>query len=371
MSEIRRYTRRFLSDVSIVPASRQRTMFSPDYFAARDRFRRAAGACTHALALDARGPKGEALSIDIAWLGDPDARRVLIVTSGIHGVEGYAGSAVQSAFMAANVQPLPGSAVALVHALNPWGFAHLRRVNENNVDLNRNFLDASDAYAGAAAQYRMLHPLLNPPSMPAADAFHLRAGCYALRYGVQPLRRAIAAGQYEFERGLFFGGKRREQSAAIFLGWLAECCARAEHLLVLDLHTGLGPLAAMTLLAERNARPEHLASVSSALALPVVHGGAVEGSGAYFVRGSMLGMLAKALPNARVDAVTVEFGTFGGLRILHALREENRWHHYGSGSIDHPAKRRLRAVFNPDAARWRNAVIAQGTQLLVRAVAAL
>jgi hypothetical protein len=85
----------------------------------------------------------------------------------------------------------------------------------------------------------------------------------------------------------------------------------------------------------------------------------------------MLGMLRKALPDARVDAVTVEFGTFGGLRILHALREENRWHHYGSGSLDHPAKQRLRTAFNPDAARWRNAVIAQGTQLLARAVAAL
>jgi predicted deacylase len=323
------------------------------------------------LALDARGPDGESLSIDIAWFGAPNAQRLLIVTSGIHGVEGYAGSAVQSAFMAAHVQPLPGSAVALVHALNPWGFAHLRRVNENNVDLNRNFLDASDGYAGVPEEYRMLHPLLNPPSLPAADAFHLRAGCYALRYGVQPLRRAIAAGQYEFERGLFFGGSRREQSAAIFLGWLTERCARVEHLLALDLHTGLGPFAAMTLLAQRNTRPEHLASISSALAVPVVHGGGVESAGAYFVRGSMLGMLRQALPHSRVDAATVEFGTLGGLRMLHALREENRWHHYGNGSLDHPAKRRLRAVFNPDAARWRHAVIAQGTQLLARAVAAL
>jgi len=346
-------------------------MFSPDYFAARDRFRRASGARVHALALDARGPRDETLTIDIAWLGDPAAQRVLLVTSGIHGVEGYAGSAVQSAFMATKVEPLPGTAVALVHALNPWGFAHLRRVNENNVDLNRNFLDASDAYCGAPDEYRMLDPLLNPPSLPAADGFHLRAGCYALRYGFDPLRRAVAAGQYEFERGLFFGGKRREQSAAIFLGWLAERCPRVERLLALDLHTGIGPFAAMTLLAENDTSPEHLASVASALAVPLVHGAAVEGAGAYRVRGSMLGMLKKALSGARVDAVTVEFGTFGSLRIVHALREENRWHHYGSGSSAHPAKRRLAAVFNPDLARWRNAIIAQGTQLLARAAAAL
>ena len=29
----------------------------------------------------------------------------------------------------------------MIHALNPFGFAHLRRANEDNVDLNRNFVD--------------------------------------------------------------------------------------------------------------------------------------------------------------------------------------------------------------------------------------
>ena len=321
--------------------------------------------------LDARGPRGESLSIDIAWIGDPHARRLLLITSGIHGVEGFAGSAVQCAFIAAKMQPLPGRAVVLVHALNPWGFAHLRRVNEHNVDLNRNFLDAPADYAGAPPEYGMLDPLLNPPSAPGADAFHVRAGAYVLRYGLQPLRRTIVSGQYTFERGLFFGGGRLEQSPQVFLRWIASRCAQVDRLLALDLHVGLGPFAALTLLPQQGTAAERIAVLSQALALPIVASSGRESARAYLVRGSMLSALARSLPQARIDPLTAEFGTYGGLRILYALREENRWHHYGSGALDHPAKRRLLAVFNPDSARWRDAVIAKGMQLLARALAAI
>jgi hypothetical protein len=34
--------------------------------------------------------------------------------------------------------------IVFVHALNPFGFKHHRRVNEDNVDLNRNFLTAEE-----------------------------------------------------------------------------------------------------------------------------------------------------------------------------------------------------------------------------------
>ena len=55
----------------------------------------------------------------------------------------------------------------LLHALNPYGFAWLRRVNEHNVDLNRNFLLPGEAYRGSPAGYAALDPLLNPKSPPA------------------------------------------------------------------------------------------------------------------------------------------------------------------------------------------------------------
>ena len=40
-------------------------------------------------------PYGNNLTIDIAWIGDSNAEKVYMSTSGIHGVEGFAGSAIQ------------------------------------------------------------------------------------------------------------------------------------------------------------------------------------------------------------------------------------------------------------------------------------
>src|SRR5581483_755215 len=127
--------------------------FAPDYFAARDRFRAAAtrlGWAAEALPIAARGPAGEELTIDVAASpGSPNAP-VLLTTSGVHGVEGFFGSAVQVAALDtwATTGPPPGVRCVFVHAVCPSGFAHLRRFDETNTDLNRNFLLPGEEYAG-------------------------------------------------------------------------------------------------------------------------------------------------------------------------------------------------------------------------------
>jgi hypothetical protein len=47
----------------------------------------------------------------------------------------------------------------LIHALNPFGFAWLRRVNEANVDLNRNFQDFNKSLPSSAG-YEAFHEYL-------------------------------------------------------------------------------------------------------------------------------------------------------------------------------------------------------------------
>jgi len=79
------------------------------------------------------GPCGEALFTDTALLGNSNAERLVIVSSGVHGVEGFCGSACQIALLHSGL--LAGAkscAILLVHALNPFGFAHLRRTNEES-----------------------------------------------------------------------------------------------------------------------------------------------------------------------------------------------------------------------------------------------
>src|SRR6476469_1023816 len=124
-----------------------RSAFAADYREAREKF--SAAAAARNLAVEphvhpaARGLAGEELAIDVAVAGDIEDNALLVVSSAMHGVEGFCGSGCQVALLQDDVVQAAlarrGVALAVVHAVNPHGFSHLRRTNEDNVDLNRNF----------------------------------------------------------------------------------------------------------------------------------------------------------------------------------------------------------------------------------------
>jgi hypothetical protein len=336
--------------------------FAPDYATARERFRAAArriGAGLHALPLAAAGPIGETLTIDIAWLGPADARAALLHTSGLHGVEAFAGSAVQHALLDDPPAIAPGSALVLVHVLNPWGMAWLRRTNENNVDLNRNFLRRGESWSGAPAAYRKIDATLNPASPPARDFFLVRAQALALRHGFHVLKQAVAEGQYEFPRGLFYGGTELQEAPHRYLEWLRQHLQHARYLFAVDVHTGLGRWADELLYSEPGPGASGTESLERELGRRLA---AVPRTG-YHIRGGMGARLPQELPRAALDFILQELGTHPMLTVLHALREENRWHHHGAGNLDHPARQRLLEVLCPSDPMWRRKVVARGVAL--------
>src|SRR5688572_13010439 len=120
--------------------------FPAEYRAARAAFRAssaAAGAALEAIQHPLRGPHGEQLFTDVAWLGPRDARAALVTITGTHGVEGYCGTGCQVGWFEEGLHKdlPPGVALLAIHAINPHGYAWTRRVTEDNVDLNRNFID--------------------------------------------------------------------------------------------------------------------------------------------------------------------------------------------------------------------------------------
>lgn len=350
------------------PATDATPFFSPGYPAARDRFREAARRCNaaaFALPITPRGPGNEALGIDIAWLGAADARRVLLHVSGIHGVEAYAGSATQLSILA-SPPPLPADgALVLVHVLNPYGMAWLRRANEHNVDLNRNFLPEDSAWTGAPPLYRRLDRLLNPPSLPARDGFVPRLAARGLCHGVKRVRQAIAHGQHHYPRGLFYGGAELQPGPRVFCNWLRTHLAAAQSVFVIDMHTGLGAHGESTLITESGLHTVPWSQLGAALGNNLPCGPDVPA--AYAVRGSFGSALPRLLPRSEINFVVQEIGTWSPLRVLHALREENRWHHHGDGSIHHASKRLLLEALCPASIPWRNAAVAHGDDLARRA----
>ncbi len=340
--------------------------FSPDFATAQQRFREAAlavGAALEQLPLEARGPDGAPLAIDVAWLGTKRPRRVLLHTSGLHGVEGFAGSAIQHQLLARRPTPPEDAALVFLHVLNPYGMSWLRRFNENNVDLNRNFLATHERFGGVADAYRQLNGFLNPQSPPAAfDLFLPRAGGYVARYGFRRLKQAIAEGQYEYPQGLFFGGKTHEPTAVATAAWSQRRLGEAERVFAIDIHTGLGRRGEDSLLTHYPPDSERVRRLSQRWG-PRVHAWNPDGV-AYQIRGGFLEALERDLAPATVTTVCQEFGTYRPLHMLYALREENRLHHWGDPrKAEHPAKQRIVEAFCPRDPTWRHKILQRGEAL--------
>jgi hypothetical protein len=340
--------------------------FSRDYEEARARFRAATADVPHG-AIDVV----DGCTIDWAFTGDLAAPDIFMVSSGLHGIEGFSGSAVQLEMLATG----RGTPTLWLHALNPWGFANLRRVNESNVDLNRNFLAEGQPYSSDDPTYAAADALLNPPTAPGTDFFWAKAALLVARHGYQALKNAIVGGQYVNPRGLFFGGARLEAGPRHLLELLDAWLPARRRVVHVDLHTALGPRGGRTLLLEGEAPAEQLARVRAAFGTGV-KGWDATNKDAYVIRGGLLGELQRRYPEVRYDGLTCEFGTQGNLSVIYALREENRLHHHGRGSLpagsdlpllDHPAKERMRAAFAPRDEDWRRSVLTHAAPLLAAA----
>lgn len=304
-------------------------------------------------------------TIDWAFTGDPAASDVLVYTSGLHGIEGYAGSAVQRRLLALGED----RAVLWLHALNPWGMASFRRVNESNVDLNRNFLPEGSPYAADDAAYAALDALLNPKGPPGLDLFLPQAAYHLLRHGMGALRNAVARGQYSFPEGIFFGGQKPEATTTEVTRFLPARLVGKRRVVHVDLHTARGPRGDFVAFLEKGDGTEQ------ARARPIFgprlrawEAGSADG---YDMRGGMLPELMRRAPEVRYDAITLEFGTATDLQIVRALRAENQLHFHGRRTPNHPALHAMRRAFYPDDPAWQASVLSHAETLHRMATALL
>ena len=353
-------------------------IFPATYLTARDRFRDASdrlGWRARAYAIDATGPQHEDLTIDVAISPPADADRVLVISSGLHGVEGPFGSAVQLALMERwQRDGCPtGIRCVLVHALNPFGYAWSRRCDGENVDPNRNFLLEAERYEGSPVGYAEIDPWLNPARPPGWwDGFYARAVLAAGRHGRRALQQALVGGQHDFPRGLFFGGSKPSRTHAILRQHLGSWVGQAEHVVHLDLHTGLGASGIGKLLVDYPLDAGQHAQLNRWFGAEVIEEVSEHGDG-YRARGSFGPWCVAQQCAPDYLFAFAEFGTYGPLAVLAGLRRENQAHHWGRpdqpGTIQ--AKVRLRELFCPASPTWRSRGLANGLVLVDRAIAGL
>ncbi len=349
-----------------------------DYREARARFvdaATAAGARLTRYAHPGLGPDGEPLATDVARLGRDDAPARLLVISGTHGVEGFAGSACQEGWLAegsAGAWPDELAAV-VVHAINPYGFAWIRRVNEDNVDLNRNCVDFTRP-PPANPGYDTLADALVPERWDDATQEATAAVLleFAAAHGFEGLQAAVSVGQYRHPAGIFYGGDRAVWSQRTLGAIVREHLAGAERVGVLDLHTGLGPFGHGEVMASH---PDGL-GVARLAAWYGADGYTVPATGnsvSADVRGDVLDAIEAWLPGTEVTGVAIEWGTVDIVTVSNALRADAWLHAYGAldGPEAGPIKQQLRDAFAPADPAWLALVQERFAQVEAAAVAGL
>ncbi len=352
--------------------------FSSSYGQARERFLQAARGA--ALEVDSKahplpGRDGEALAMDVVRDGPPDAASLLIVSSACHGVEGFCGSGVQVAALHDEAwrehARRRGVAVLYVHALNPYGFSHIRRATHENVDLNRNFHDFSRPLP-VNEGYRELHSLLLPQEWPPSDANRAAVGRYLAERGEAALQAAVSRGQHEFPGGMFYGGHAPTWSNLALREVLRSYGRRAARIAWIDVHTGLGPSGVGERIYAGRDDPQAITRAgdwwSGGGATPVtsIYDGS---STSAFLTGLMWSAAYDECPQAQYTGIAIEYGTLPLMEALQALRAEH-WlhlHPQAPAALAAQIKRQMRDAYYVDTAEWKAQVLRQAREALIQA----
>lgn len=351
--------------------------FSSDYAEARARILAAAEALRHAAHRNpyARGPRGEELFIDVLVHGPQEASDALLITSATHGVEGFAGSGVQLGLLRSGLLGTapPGTKIVLVHALNPYGFCWLRRVNEDNVDLNRNCLDHG-APPPENADYAALAHAIAPPVWSEDALAPLRAElrAFAQVHGPFRLQEAITRGQYGFPGGLYYGGHKEAWSIGVLRHVVLRELARARRVIMLDIHTGLGASGALEIMSEFAPEDPRYLRAKSWWCDRVKTSATGESLSAH-LSGTLDGFLPPLLPRAEVTFAALEYGTSPPEAVFRALQADNWLHIHGDpmGPEAPAIKAEIRKAFYPDTPEWKEAVWSSAEGVIARGLEAL
>jgi hypothetical protein len=352
--------------------------FSVSYAEARAKFLEAAksaGASLSAYEHPEPGPDGGKLATDVAWIGPADARGVLVLVSGTHGVEGHCGSGAQVDWLRRGeaARRAPDVAVMLVHAINPYGFAWSRRVTHENVDLNRNFIDFS-APLPANPAYDRLADAVKPPTWTEESRAQSRATllAYARDHGFPALIQAMSGGQYSHPDGIFYGGQGETWSRRTLTAIFRERLSAAREVGIIDYHTGLGPEGYGEQIV--SAMPEtdeyRRAALWHGLAVASQSGGE---SVSAKLAGDWLDAAPGLMPHARVTGIALEYGTVDSAEVLEALRADNWLHAHGDPKSPQgqAIKAQVRAAFYVDTDLWRGMVLGQSLIAARQALAGL
>ena len=363
--------------------------FPTDYEASRARFRTSCAANQKGGADFCRSfavptAAGGDLTVDAGYF-TRGGRHLLVMQSGTHGPESPAGAAIQDLAFRQHLDALLGRGidVLMIHAFNPWGFKNGRRVDERNVNLNRNFVRTAAEYGRINEGYRKLRAVFEPVEVVThALIEYLKTDRRLLwqltldRFSKRAISEAMNMGQYESPEGLNYGGTAPAPQVEILTKLLRPLAAKYAKVLFIDWHTGLGERGVLHWMVGEGSTSTLTEDFKPMLARLAPHGvkaTVVSEDPNFFRTTGGVEVFAAGLfaPGTAVVGVTAEFGTLGAgtlaqLRSAHRMIVENQaWFRGCADPVTCARVRRdFQELFNPVDPAWRSGVLEQAHQVL-------
>ena len=317
----------------------------------------------------------EGLYIDSFYLpSTADRTNLVVLTTGVHGIEGYIGTVMLDVFFQ-DIYPTlnhENTGVLVVANVNPYGMKHYRRYNENNVDLNRNFiLDWENFDRSSNKDYPKVDTFLGPTGKIGNALWH-EAGFWAslaktaITQGADTVSDALLTGQYEYPQGVYYGGNGDEASTVYLKEVFSRCLdSEYENIVHIDIHSGYGPRYNMVIF---NSVFETMTEAESRQAFGYDYIIAHDSEAFYATTGDTTDFFYRLAQQKQRESslfsTCFEFGTIGddfmsSILSLKYTVDENRNHWYPTDSATSAeiVRQNYLELFYPTETRWREKTV--------------
>ena len=303
-----------------------------------------------------------------------EQKNLIVLTTGVHGMEGYIGSVMLDVFFEEFYDGLDkdDTGVLVVANVNPYGMKYMRRYNENNVDLNRNFIMDWERFdLSSNKDYPKVQSFLEPVGK-IGNAFWHEVGFYlslakeAIFTGADVISDALLTGQYESPQGVYYGGTGDEASTTYLKGVFNDCLdGEYENIVHIDIHSGYGPRYNMVIF---NSVYETMTEAETKKAFGYDYVISHDSESFYATTGDTTDYFYRLAESKNTDkelfSTCFEFGTIGDefmdtiLSLKYTVDENrNHWYPTESSTSAEVVKENYYELFYPTEKEWREKTV--------------
>lgn len=287
----------------------------------------------------------------------------VILTAGLHGIEGYIGHAAIINFLDTFLPNLTDSTeVVIYHVLNPYGMKNYARTNENNVDLNRNF--SQNNFTSTFKDFLIVKDALKSKvitgKIKSNSSYYATLANLMRKHGAKKISDAVLYGQNLDSKGIYYCGNEYELSNKYIISEMPQILSGVDTCIWLDIHSGYGPRYQMSIINSQFEK-EKTKELFDTMKYPLILG--LNKDDFYDVEGDILEYVYSVHTQEKCKsdliALCYEFGTLGDstkntIESLKAIVfENNKRFNPTTSKMEAYVKNLMMEQFLPSEEKWR------------------